>query len=505
MKTLKQILCIFTLSVLLFSAAACKKPIGSLQEEFTDDGKPYNIIYYMYYNAANPPQDMEAVNARVNALLKSKLPNTTVDIIPYIASEYTTKVTAAIISSTKFDICFTSPDINPYLVNVQREAFLPVEKLMQDYAPVTYANIDKQMLEQTRYEGKSYAVINEQIYPRTFSVRFRQKTVIEKYLNDNYGGISTDEIYTVLNDKLTAFDFIYNFLSWCRTTGYGNGGTIHQMDTSSTLQNYYGYDDLGTGMGTPGAVDIDSIRMENGKYKATVVNQFETADYKEMLEYVYKLKREGYLNPDLGEANYDIVADSNWKPGYLTGQIGRLGSPKYFTTFIVGTMNAISSTSENPARAMKFLELLRTDKDIHNTIQYGIEGDHYILDENNSNRISELIGTGYSNAQFGWGLGSEFISYLQPNQPDDLWEQVKDINKNTDLTPLIGFTFDPTPVKQKMADCRSVTSQYMIALQQAKYDDMEKSLNEFLKALEAAGSKEIVAEKQRQLDAFLQS
>lgn len=503
MLKLKRLIAVLLLGAIMMFYG-CNRPVGELQEKFTDDGKPYNIVYYMYYNSANPPQDMEAVNARVNLLLKSKLPNTTIDIIPYIAAEYTTKVTAAIIAGTKFDICFTSPEINPYLVNVQREAFLPIEQLMADFAPVTKASIPEELMEQTRYKGKSYAVLNEQIYPRTYSMNFRNATVIKKYLDENFNGITTDEIYTVLTPEYSSFDFVRDYLEWLKETGYGNGGKIHQIDTASTMQNNYGFDDLGTGMGTPGVVKLDSITEENGKYTATVVNQFETAEYEEMISYVYELKEAGYLNPNLAEANYDIVAENNWKPGYRTGNTGKLGVPMYFTTYIMGTMNAISSTSENPARVMKFLELLRTDADIHNAIQYGIEGEHYILDDENENRIAEFLGTGYNNAQFGWGLGSEFISLLQPNQPDDLWEQVKTINKETEMTPLIGFQFDPTPVRQKIADCSSVASEYMTALQQGQYKDKNVALAEFRSKLKKAGCDEVIAEKQRQLNEFLQ-
>jgi putative aldouronate transport system substrate-binding protein len=251
------------------------------------------------------------------------------------------------------------------------------------------------------------------------------------------------------------------------------------------------------------AVYYTVLEKKQSKVKKVSRPTYRNAEYDEMLSFVYELKDGGYLNPNLGESNYDIVAENNWKPGYRTGNTGRLGNPMYFTTYIMGTMNAISSTSENPARVMEFLELLRTDSDIHNTIQYGIEGEHYILDDNNTNRIAEFIGSGYNNAQFGWGLGSEFISYLQPNQPDDLWEQVKSINAQTEMTPLIGFQFDPTPVRQKIADCRAVASEYMTALQQGQYKDKDAALAEFREKLKKAGCDDVIAEKQRQLDAFL--
>ena len=489
-----------------FSVVGCGG-YGGLQEEFYDDGKPYNIVYYLYYNSADAPNEMSAVEDQINVLLQSCLPNTTITIVPYVASEYTTKVSGPIIAGTQFDICFTSPEINPYLPNVQREAFLPLDWLIDEYAPTTKASISENIMNATRYNGKSYGVVNEQIYPRTYSMRFRDSAVIAEFLSVAFPGenITTDTIYTKLNSQYTAFDFVRQFLRWCRENSKGHGGFIHQIDTSSTMQNMYGYDDLGTGMFVPGAVKLSSIKNENGKYSATVVNQFETADYEELLSFVYELADAGYLNPDKGETNYDVVAENNWKPGYRTGQTAKLGQPQYFTSYIIGSMNAISSTSKNPARAMKFLELLRTNSQIHNTLQFGIEGLHYVLDDNNPDKIARFTGTGYNNSQFGWGLGTEFISYLQPGQPDDLWQQVKDINAQTEMSPLIGFMFDSTPVKQKLADCRSVASEFVVSLQTARYDDMEQALSNFRSRLISAGANEVIAEKQRQLDAYFAS
>ena len=72
------------------------------------------------------------------------------------------------------------------------------------------------------------------------------------------------------------------------------------------------------------------------------------------------------------------------------------------------------------------------------------------------------------------------------------------------MTPLIGFQFDPTPVRQKIADCRSVASEYMTALQQGQYKDKAVALAEFRDKLKKAGCNDVIAEKQRQLNEFLQ-
>lgn len=482
----------FCLTLLL----GCNKEFGELEEKHYDNDEYYKLTYYMFYNSANPPQDMATVNKAVNAIIKPLI-NAEVDIIPYISAEYTTKLSGAIASNTKFDICYTSPEVNPYLTNVEREAFYPSEWMLKEYAPVTYSAIPEQIWNQARVNGKIYGVVNEQIYPRTFAMDFKSPLHIQAFLTEKYGGVTTDEIYTLNKD---AFDFIREYLSWLKNNGRGNGGKIHEMDTESTMQNYFKFDNLGTGISTPGV-----IRLTDGKVDGTmkVINQFESAEYEKLIDFVYELKEGGYLNPNLGEANYDITSESNWKPGYKTGRIGRFNSPTYFTTYIIGTMNAISSTSQNPARAMKFLELLRTNPDLHNLLQYGVENVHYIKDDNNPNRIAEFMGSGYSNSNFGWGLGSEFVSYLQPNQPDDLWEQVKKINAETPMTELVGFQFDPRPVKQKIADCRSASNEFMIALQRAEYADKNDALLKFRTALKAAGADEIIAEKQAQINKFL--
>lgn len=480
---------------LVLSVSSCGQ-VGDLQEVFEDDGEPYEIVYYMVYNDANPPQDITTVENALNKILKKEI-NSTIDIYAYTLAEYTSKVSGAIAATVKFDVCFTSPEINPYITNVQREAFLPLDYLLPTYAPETWAGIDQNMWDQARVNGKIYGSINEQIYPRSFGLDFRTSLHIGDYLNEFYPGTKTDNVYQVLEEQgKSAFEFVTEYLTWMKETNRGAGGRISGLDTESTLQNLYGFDNLCTGISTPGVVNINDDAY-------TVVNQFETEEYEEMIDQVYEWKEAGFLKS--GSA-YDITPESNWKPGYRQDTCVKLSDPHYFTSYIIGTMNAISSTSENPARAMKFIELMRTNPEVHNLLQFGVEDVHYIKDPENSNRILQYVdGSGYNNAQFGWGLGSEFISLLQPRQPDDVWEQVKQINAETPMTGLIGFNFDATSVKQKIADCRAVTNEYMSALASAEFVDKDAKLEEFRQRLKAAGADEIIAEKQRQLNEYLAS
>ncbi len=474
----------------LFSTVGCKPP-EDLQEEFVDDGQPYEIVYYMIYNEANPPENYYPVQAQLNKILKEKI-NATIKLVPYTLSEYSSKLSGVIAAGTKFDVCFTSPDLNPYLTNVQREAFMPLDYLLPTYAPETYAAIPEEIWEQTRVGGKIYGAVNEQIFPRTFGYNARSATNLKDFLDAEYDGISPDQVYLA---QPNALQFLEEYLEWLKLNERGAGGKISSIDTDSILQCYYGFENLGTGMTTPGVV-----RIKDGSYK--VVNQFETEEYQEMINTVYDFKEKGYL--DEGVTGYDLSPDSTWKPGYKVGNLVRLSESNYFCSYVIGSMNAISSTSKNPARAMKFIELMRTDEEVHNLLQYGIEDLNYIKDPNNPKRIAEFIeGSGYNNYNFGWGLGTEFISYLQEGQEDNQWEQVKKINQETEVSPFIGFNFDVGSLKQKIADCKATVNEYKTAFEQAQFKDKDAKYSEFIARLKAAGADEIIAEKQRQLDEFL--
>ena len=495
MKT--KVLAILLVLGMLFGIAGCNKEFGELETVYEDDGEPYEIVYYLIYNAANPPQDVSEVQNALNKVLKEKI-NATVQIHAYTLAEYTSRVSGAIAAGVKFDVCFTSPEINPYITNVQREAFIPLDDLLPTYAPQTWAAFPEEMWDQARVNGHIYGSINEQILPRTFGLNFESEDHLELFLNTFYPGTTPATVIDALEDKSkTAYEFVTEYLTWMRDNDYGAGGRIANLDTESTLQNLYGFDNLGTGCTTPGVVQIDDETY-------TVINQFESDEYIEMIDQVYQWQEDGFIQ-STGSA-YDITADSTWKPGYLPDNLVKLSQSHYFTSYIIGSMNAISTTSENPARAMKFIELMRTDEDVHNILQFGVEDIHYIKDPANDQRIAQFIeSSGYDNRQFGWGLGTEFISYLQPDQPDDLWEQTKKINEETPLTGLIGFTFDATSVRQVIADCRAVANEFMQALQSAQFDDKDEALAEFQSRLDAAGADEVIAEKQRQLNAWLES
>ena len=129
------------------------------------------------------------------------------------------------------------------------------------------------------------------------------------------------------------------------------------------------------------------------------------------------------------------------------------GTSVRYTGWDLSTLNAISATSEHPEEALMFLDLLYSDPEVFNALVYGIEGRHY--NKTGENRVELIPNSGYVISS-GWEFGNQFNQWLLPSQPDDLWEQTKQINANAQKSTAYGFVFDHANVRTEVANCRAV-------------------------------------------------
>jgi putative aldouronate transport system substrate-binding protein len=147
---------------------------------------------------------------------------------------------------------------------------------------------------------------------------------------------------------------------------------------------------------------------------------------------------------------------------------------------------------------MQFLNLFNTDKYLYNLITQGIEGRHYTKID--ANYIKPVPNSSYQpNAD--WMYGNQFLAYLKEGQNLSDWEDTKKINAGAKPSPALGFSFDTTSVAVEMASVNSVISEYIPSLGSGAVDP-DRVLPEFLERLRNAGSRRIINELQRQLDAW---
>ena len=210
--------------------------------------------------------------------------------------------------------------------------------------------------------------------------------VYNKTLADEYGiDMSDIKTYSDIEPKLQQFMEHNEELTPCLTTTVRISPFVSIMEMGANPQEKIG------------------MILPDG----TVVNQYESEEYKAAYQQMRDFYNKGYLRKDVATMKDGQSQKSNGqfftfpvnlKPCYAD-ELNILAQGKGFTlaqvdvtdiylTNALGSMQAISRTSKNPQRAAMFLELVNTDKYLNNLINFGVEGVDY---EKVSDNVIKLI------------------------------------------------------------------------------------------------------------------
>jgi putative aldouronate transport system substrate-binding protein len=177
----------------------------------------------------------------------------------------------------------------------------------------------------------------------------------------------------------------------------------------------------------------------------------------------------------------------------------RFFGPSYSTDSIQGSMNAVSANSKYKREALKFLELLNTDRKLRDMIAYGIEGKHFEY-------VNE--GAAVRRLRTDWPLvnyqeGSYFIETPEDTAPSGYWEEVRRQNEEAIPSVMLGFMLDVEPVQNEIINCRNVWEKYKTDLLTGAADPAQ-TLPKLTAELKANGFEKVMAEAQRQVNSFFE-
>jgi putative aldouronate transport system substrate-binding protein len=252
-----------------------------------------------------------------------------------------------------------------------------------------------------------------------------------------------------------------------------------------------------------------------------VVNLFETPQYRQRIELYHSWYQAGYISPDAAASIETalMVMTSGKACAHFTKNKPdqKIGHERYYgkeleyinfdldivtTQSVQSLMWAIAHNSKNPEKAMELFNLLFTDPVLINLINYGIEGEHYI--KNSDGSISSPPGVTAENSRYGlgmaWQLGNSYLAYPSEGESIDLADQMKVFNDNAIVSPAMGFSFDSSKVLAQDSALTAIADQYRKALETGSVG--LSTLDEFNAKLKAAGLADVIAEKQRQYDAW---
>lgn len=527
--TKKRILMFILAAVLLFTALSGCRRI-EVDEDMTDNDEFYTIRMYLPFNTAIVPTGLRAIEEKVNEITKREL-NAAIEITGYNYNEYVGKVNNEIASGVSFDLFFTNA--SSYQYNFNLDSMYPIGKIIDKYAPDVrdeFNAIGNLMDQLVMPDGKTYALPNMQILPRSASMRVRDRDQYHTFLYNypDFSGKTLTEIEDIIaaKDVEGKYDIIEAYMKYCRDNNLGSKGSTYGIDFSVHIETFMDMDDLCQGTGVPGAIYSNESLDENGKL--TIINQFKEEDFRAAVLRATSWYDQGYIPRNasqvtMGVDNVDIWPYTTWKPSeisaYASGgvtkymSVERFGEPVYKQSYIMGTMWSVSKTSKNAARAVKFLNLLHTNSEVHNLLKFGVEGTHYELLQPKGDTpgiVRSFTNSNYNNSDSRWILGNEMLGYITEEQSPTIWQETKAINEGALVPEFIGFVFDRRPVINEIQACNAVFGEYTNRFKHGKdyreYSGQYQTLyDEFIAKMDKAGAQKIIDEKQKQLDEWLAS
>lgn len=459
---------------------------GGAKDSSSADGgkkdKPYQIIWYQI---GDPQKDLSKVEEKINEYTKEKI-NATVDIKLIGFGDYNKKMQVITASGEPYDIAFTSSWANDYLQNVSKGAFEPLDDLLNSKGKGILTALDSKFIDGAKVDGKIYGIPTNKEVATQKVYRFN-KQFVDKYHMD----LSKVNSLESLEPLLKQFK---------EKEGYA------PLLGDKNFSPYLPYDFV---------VEKLPMVVSFGSSDYKVVNLLEQPDAMKTFETLNKYYKAGYLPADIATStNSDYqkngkwlvdspdsqpYADLTWSRSLGYDVESKPAADAVATnTSVLGSMMGISSTSDNPEKAMEFLNLLNTDAKLRNLVDMGIEGVHYKKNEDGT--VTDLpAAKDYDMPSFA--LGNEFILNLYNNDPKDKWDQFKKYNEEAKSSPLLGFHFDSSKVQTELAALKNVSDEYMPALMTGTVDPKQYVAKANAK-FKSAGLDTVMAEVQKQVDAW---
>jgi putative aldouronate transport system substrate-binding protein len=472
-----------SLMSLMLVLSACGGGSGS-GADGSGDGKPVELIWY---TIGTPQKDVDKVMEEVSKYTQEKI-NATVTMKMIDWGDYAQKMQVNVASGEPMDILFTASGGFDYVQNARKGAFLELDELLEQHGKELTQVIDPAFLNGSKVDGHNYGIPANKELPQQEVWRFN-KALLDKYNLDISNVRSLDSLEPLLK------------------TIKENEPTVTPFAMDKQYVPYVPYDYVIQNL--PMAVKLDTK-----DYK--IVNILETDEMKAALKTMHKYYKAGYVSPEaattgstndlttsgnwfLDRAQTQPLAENLWSASYGYPVVTTPASDAIITNMSVqGSIMAISANSEYPEKAMQFLNMLNTDPVLRNMVDSGIEGVHYKkIDDKHMENLPESK----SYDMPSYSLGNNMLLYLNPNDPDNKWDEFKKFNAEGVNSPILGFNFDASKVSTELAAVQNVKEQFWAALMTGTLDP-EQNLDQVIDKFNEAGLQKVMAEAQTQLDAW---
>ncbi len=452
-------------------------------ESGIDISKKVELQFYML---GNEPKDLAKIEEEVNKMLLEDL-NATVKFNYTTWTDWDQKYKLLLSTGQSIDLIFTA-DWTQYQSYAKAGAFSPLDELLPAAAPKLFSFVPQDMWDGVKVDGKIYTIPST--YKEYISNGFvwredlREKynlpkpvslETFEQYLdgikqnepdiqplsvNGEVKGNLFDPYSTIAHDPIGA-------------PPYGLG--ISYNDPSN-VHSYWGSEQ-----------NLEDLKVfkrwaDKGFFPKNVLN------IKDSSQDIVSGKAVAQLADNPTRFSDTLrkmqAAHPDWKLEY------------YPAPFIVGHVSpvhpihngfAIPKGSKNPERALAFYEKMVTDKRYNQLTQYGLEGEHYTVEDGYYKSLGDPSNNGFPREGMqGWAWRNpEFMLF------DEGYDDVKKIFEELDQiqTPdrFSAFVEDYFSYQAERAALEQVERQYMYPLLAGQVEDIEDGLKTFMEKAKQAG------------------
>lgn len=465
-------------------------PDNQQQNEGNSDLPDYEVSLLFY---GTNQKDLHLVEEAISKITKEKI-NATVKLNRIEPAAWQQQRTLMLAGNEKVDLIFTGE--NEFVTQVAQKQLMPLDDLLQSHGQGIIAAFEPEVLGTSNINGQTYGIPSIRDFA-AYPAMMMRTDLLDKY------NLDVSQVET-LDDLDPIFETIKKNEPNINVLGK-SGSSIAYSYIVSTI------DTLGDSVGV--LANLDELK---------VVNLYETEEYEQLVKTIHRWFEAGYIPKDIAtttqtgrdyiQANIGFAVMNKGKPGAVTQSSERIGvpltevklsAPKTDTLAITNAMFAISAKSKDPERSMMMLNLMYTDEDIVNLLNWGIEGTHYAVNDNGTVGFAPGVEASTSgfNLRQGWMFGNQLLSHPWESDSPDIWVEMDEFNRESKKSAALGFMYNPDPVKTEIAAISNVVRQYAVGLETGTTDP-DETLPKFIAALKSAGIDKVVAEKQKQLEAW---
>jgi putative aldouronate transport system substrate-binding protein len=450
------------------------------------------VVTYQFLGNPNEG-DAPLVSAALNKILKAKGKDFTVDLQP--VQNYDQAMGLKASSGQLGQMFFTAPWANDYYPLADNKGLVALDDLLPAHAPTLKTTWDA-----VRVNGKLYAAINQQRFPKLWGFA-AQQSLAEKHNFDP--------------DSVKHYEDLEPFLAAIKQAGNGivPWATDSAGDNTVFQPELFGWDPVASAYGL-------AIRYDDSGLK--VFNMYDTAEFKAAAVVSRRWHEAGYSVSSPLSAADASAQNSGGQVAVIAGQTGP-SNPQFFPFPTVGkvlvpkpilntdgvsaTLTGINAHAGNPEAAVELLEMMNSDVDFYNTLCFGIKGKHWEFTDEALKVVGFPAGQNASNSKWNpnidWVFGNQFNAYYRSkfDAQNKRWEQEAKVNQGAVTSKAIGFALDTTPIKSQIATLSAAIGQYKPQVVNG-LQDASSGVSTMLSALDAAGMQAVLAEAQKQLDSF---